>query len=157
MRIYATERYYDELKNSCDDSNEIKGIEGEKEVFHHLKPLSLNKYKGFIIPNFKFQYGDENVECDFIVVSKNSVIILEVKKWRNPVEINKIGEIKTSDNQTRGNINAQVNRQCVFLEEIIRSDLGFNITVNSCILFENPHEHNIDPANNIIDYSHSWL
>ena len=153
MRIYATERYYSDLIDTCDDINLIKGIEGEKEVFHHLKPLSVPKYEGFIIPNFKFIYGDENVECDFLVVTKNSIIILEVKKWQNPVSISSLGEIRTSDNQTRGNINAQINRQKLFLEEIIKKDLDCNIDVYSIILFSNPYIHNINQANNITDYS----
>ena len=61
MRIYATERYYSDLIDTCDDINLIKGIEGEKEVFHHLKPLSVPKYEGFIIPNFKFSDDILNV------------------------------------------------------------------------------------------------
>lgn len=153
MRIYATGRYYEELLKNCDDHYTIKGIEGEREVFHYLKPLSPNKYKGFIIPNYKFIYGDENVECDFLVVTKNSVIILEVKNWQNPVSISNLGEVQTSDNQTRGNIEAQISRQKEFLEDTLKRDLNVEIKVQTIVLFSNVDRHRINPLIDITDYS----
>ena len=81
MRIYATDNYYNEQINLTKDNNRIKGFEGEKKVFQKLKTLASEKYQGFIIPNFEFFY-DEKVECDFLVVCKNAIIIIEVKNWR---------------------------------------------------------------------------
>ena len=155
MIIYATERYYDELKKKCDineEYNKLKGIEGEEQVFHFLKPLAT-KYDGFIIPNFRFGYNGENVEVDFLVVIKNSIIILEVKNWANPVDISTLGSVITSDNQTRINVEFQLKRQKWALEDIIKKEFDTDLDIDFCVLFSNLARHTNLSSVNIIDYS----
>lgn len=153
MRIYATERYYEKLICEADNPNLKKGIEGEKQVFHWLKTLSISKYKGFGIPNFKFHYIDEKVECDFLIVTDNSIIILEIKNWTKPMIFDNLGQVYTGDDDTRNNVFAQVNRQKELLQEKLRTELKFEVNIETCVLFSNPQLHKFENTKDIIDYS----
>lgn len=132
MKIYATDGYYKKRienerikKDDIDVGKRIKGIKGEQQVFHELKELRYDKYPGFIIPNFKFYVTeiDEYVECDFVVVTKNSIIIIEVKNWNIPPTLDEYGS--TMINGEWRNIYTQVKRQMNNLQEQIKKDLSF--------------------------------
>ena len=155
MRIYATEKYYNELIKNCDDDNLKHGIEGEKEVFYHLKQLGDDKTKGFIIPNFKFSLESDNIECDFLVVTKSCLVILEVKNWSLPgIKIDEIGQVITPDGSNRGNIKSQTNRQSIMLQNKLKNDFNYEIPVIKCLLFADLKNINISNCGiDIIDYS----
>lgn len=142
MKIFATKRYYDERKEHEVDYNVQKGIDGEYQVFYQLKQF-YDKVPGFIIPNFKFKHHyddkaeDDTVECDFIVVTQNSIIIIEVKNWDVPSEIVNYGQVNTSSGN-RGNIDGQLERQKKLLEIQIKNNLDLNINIHCVWAHNNP-------------------
>mgnify|MGYP004560608023 CR=1 FL=1 len=141
---------------SFNDSN-YSGVDGEYEIYKELKTFNDQKYNDFLYANYRVKIHNKDYESDFIIVSNNVIIIIEVKNWHGEITIDKYGNITTNGSLGYKNPISQNNRHVNDLRTFLINKFDIDIPIKSVIVFgKKSHVINIDKEYNrdteIINY-----
>lgn len=97
----------------------MKGSEGESKVSFQLRNICKPIY---CFHNIKLEYGEDCLQCDFIVITKDTIYVMETKDWKGDITFLKNGtairKINRCD-EPMGNPYSQSKRQADNLKYIL--------------------------------------
>lgn len=119
LRALEGKPYIDQTLLLKDINALMKGNEGESKVSFQLRNICKPIY---CFHNIKLKYGEDCLQCDFIVITKDTIYVMENKNWKGDITFLQNGttirKINKCD-EPMGNPYSQSKRQADNLKYIL--------------------------------------
>jgi Predicted phosphohydrolases len=141
LRTLEGKPYIDQTLLLKDINALRKGDEGESKVSFQLRNICKPIY---CFHNIKLKYGEDCLQCDFIVITKDTIYVMENKNWKGDITFLQNGtairKINKCD-EPMGNPYSQSKRQADNLKYILVNEglIPDNIEVRPMVVIANKY------------------
>lgn len=132
------QRFKDDCKTICNIIKAEKaGQAGEHKAFRSLETV---RCRNMVLKNVEFTLNDHRTEVDAIVITENTVFIIEVKNPIKNIQIDERGNYYRESNEKLifdKNIGEQMNDKEYLLREVFKTKGLEGVNIQSLVVFTN--------------------